>query len=199
MKGRNKMLKKIFTYFETGKTDIDENEINEAIWSICQQTQKKLIEFNNTYYSTEELPEKFSEIIGEKVGEKFRMFTPFYADFGRNIHIGRNVFINSGCHFQDQGGIFIGDDTLIGHNVVLATINHELNPYDRRNHYAPVHIGNRVWIGSNATILQGVTIGDGAVIAAGAVVTRNVPENTVVGGIPAKFIKKIEVEEKYHE
>ena len=120
------------------------------------------------------------------------MFPPFYADFGRNIHFGKHVFVNSSCHFQDQGGIFIGDHVLIGHNVVLATINHDLNPYDRHNIYKPIRIGNRVWIGSNAVITQGVTIGDGAVIAAGAVVTKDVPENTVVGGIPAKVIRKIE-------
>ena len=128
------------------------------------------------------------EITGEELDETFRMFPPFYTDFGRNIHIGRNVFINSGCHFQDQGGIYIGDDALIGHNVILATVDHDLDPYDRHNCYAPIRIGNRVWIGSGAIITKGVCIGDGAVIAAGAVVTRNV----VVGGVPAKLIKKIE-------
>ena len=120
------------------------------------------------------------------------LFPPFYTDFGRNIHIGKNVFINSGCSFQDQGGIYIGDNTLIGHRVVLATLDHDLNPYDRHLLCAPIHIGNRVWIGAGAIITRGVTIGDGAVIAAGAVVTKDVEENTIVGGVPAKFIKKIE-------
>ena len=115
-----------------------------------------------------------------------------YTDFGRNIHIGKNVFINSGCNFQDQGGIYSGDNTLIGHRVVLATLDHDLNPYDRHLLCAPIHIGNRVWIGAGAIITRGVTIGDGAVIAAGAVVTKDVEENTIVGGVPAKFIKKIE-------
>ncbi len=103
-----------------------------------------------------------------------------------------DVFINSGCHFQDQGGIEIGNGAWIGHNVVLATINHDLSPKEnRKNHYAPVKIGAHVWIGSNATILPGVTIGNWAVIAAGAVVTRDVPTMTVVGGVPAKVLKVV--------
>lgn len=101
-------------------------------------------------------------------------------------------FFNSGCKFQDQGGIFIGDDVLVGHNCVIATINHVEAP-DRRADMvpAPVKIGDRVWIGANVTILPGVTIGEGAIIAAGAVVTADVEPRTIVGGIPAKVIKRI--------
>lgn len=95
--------------------------------------------------------------------------------------------------FSGSGGIEIGDGVLIGHNVVLATINHDLLPQNnRKNHYAPIKIGNHVWIGSNATVLSGVTIGEWAVVAAGAVVTKDVPPYTVVGGVPAKIIKKVE-------
>ena len=131
-------------------------------------------------------------LTGKKMDKTFRLFPPFYTDFGKNITIGKDVFINSGCHFQDQGGIEIGDGTLIGHNVVLATINHDLNPKEnRKNHYAPIKIGAHVWIGSNATILPGVTIGDWAVVAAGTVVTQNVPAMTVVGGVPAKVLKVV--------
>ena len=119
------------------------------------------------------------------------MFPPFYTDCGKNITIGKNVFINMGCKFQDQGGIFIDDGALIGHNVVLATLNHDMNPETRHDMIPkPIHIGKNVWIGSNSTILSGVTIGDGAIVAAGAVVTKDVEKNTVVGGVPAKFIKK---------
>lgn len=102
------------------------------------------------------------------------------------------MFINSGCHFQDQGGIVIGDGSLIGHNVVLATINHDLDPKNnRKNHYAPITIGSHVWIGASAVVLAGVTIGDWAVVGAGAVVTKDVPPLTVVAGIPARVIKTI--------
>ena len=157
-----------------------------------QAAIKQTMELNTKYHTPEEIVRIMSELTGEEVDKSFRLFPPFYTDFGRNIHIGKNVFINSGCNFQDQGGIYIGDNTLIGHRVVLATLDHDLNPYDRHLLCAPIHIGNRVWIGAGAIITRGVTIGDGAVIAAGAVVTKDVEENTIVGGVPAKFIKKIE-------
>lgn len=175
------------------KDDIDADE--EKLLSsspLFQDAIKITMKLNNQYHTPEKIIEIMSELTGKAVDKTFRLFPPFYTDFGKNITIGKNVFINSGCHFQDQGGIEIGDGTLIGHNVVLATINHDLNPsMKRKNHYAPIKIGNNVWIGSNATILQGVTIGEWAVIAAGAVVTEDVEPYAVVGGVPAKFIKKV--------
>ena len=106
------------------------------------------MELNNQYHTPEGLREIMGRLTGKKIDETFRLFPPFYTDFGKNITIGRDVFINSGCHFQDQGGIVIGDGSLIGHNVVLATINHDLDPKNnRKNHYAPITIGNHVWIG----------------------------------------------------
>lgn len=153
------------------------------------------MELNNQYHTPEEIREIMGRLTGKNIDETFRLFPPFYTDFGKNISIGKDVFINSGCHFQDQGGITIGDGSLIGHNVVLATINHDLNPINhRKNHYAPINIGRYVWIGSNATVLPGVTIGDWAVVAAGAVVAKDVPPNTVVGGVPARILKNISAE-----
>ncbi|MEG0475897.1 MAG: DapH/DapD/GlmU-related protein, partial [Carnobacterium sp.] len=115
----------------------------------------------------------------------------------KNITIGKNVFFNIGCSFQDRGGIRIGNGTLIGMNVTIATLNHGLSLETRNTTYpSPVAIGENVWIGSNSTILPGVTIGNGSVIAAGAVVAKDVPENTVVAGVPAKAIKKINNETK---
>lgn len=165
---------------------------------LFQEAVRIGMELNTKYHTPEELREIMGRLIGKKVDRSFRMFPPFYTDFGKNITIGKDVFINSGCHFQDQGGIEIGDGALIGHNVVLATINHDLNPKgNRKNHYAPIRIGAHVWIGSNATVLPGVTIGDWAVVAAGAVVTRDVPAMTVVGGVPARVLKTIQEEERY--
>lgn len=154
------------------------------------------MELNTKYHTPEELREIMGRLTGKKIDESFRLFPPFYTDFGKNITIGKDVFINSCCHFQDQGGITIGDGTMIGHSVVLATINHDLEPEKmRKNHYAPITIGKYVWIGSNVTILPGISVGDWAVVAAGAVVTKDIPPFTVVGGVPAKVIKKIQKQE----
>lgn len=167
------------------------SEMHLHMHEMAQRARKITVEINNTYHTPEELRELFSELIGQKVDKSFGMFSPFYTDYGQNITIGKNVFINSGCCFQDQGGIEIGDNVLIGQQVVLATLNHDLMPEQRANMSpAPIKIGNDVWIGAHATILSGVTIGNGAVIAAGAVVKEDVPENVVVCGVPAK-IKKI--------
>ena len=153
------------------------------------------MEINNRYHTPEELRELMGRLTEKEIDDTFRLFPPFYTDFGKNITFGKDVFVNSGCHFQDQGGIAIGDGSMIGHNVVLATINHDLDPRNnRKNHYAPITIGNYVWIGSNATILPGVTLGDWSVVAAGAVVTKDVPPYTVVGGVPAKVLKLIKNE-----
>ena len=147
---------------------------------------------NNGYHTREELCELFSELTGRAVDMSFKLFPPFYTDFGKNIKVGRNVFINSGCCFQDQGGIEIDDGTLIGHQVVIATLNHDPDPEKRGDMFPrPVKIGAKVWIGSHATLLPGVTVGEGAIVAAGAVVTRDVPPRSVVAGVPARVIKSI--------
>lgn len=166
----------------------------------AQRAIRLTTELNSQYHEPEEVTRLFSELIGKPVGEGFCLFPPFYTDYGQNITIGKNVFLNTSCHFQDQGGITIGDGTLIGHNVVLATLNHDEAPERRQHTYpAPIIIGKNVWIGANATVTPGVTIGDGAIVAAGAVVTKDVPPMTVVGGVPAKIIKTIPSREEANE
>ena len=188
-------LDEILAIFNEGKTLTMDEEAASTCNYYSQEAQKITCELNYKYHDLDEIRELFSKLIGRKVSDDFRVFPPFTTDFGKNIHLGKNVFINSGCRFQDQGGIYIGDNVLIGHNVVLATLNHEENPQKRGNLIpAPVKIGNDVWIGSNVTVLSGVTIGDGAIIAAGAVVTRDVESNTVAAGVPARYIRDVKMD-----
>lgn len=159
---------------------------------MSDEARRITFRLNSAFHTPDEVRALLGELFGRPVEPSLRMFPPFYSDFGKNIHIGKNVFINACCHFQDHGGITLGDGCQIGHNVVFATLNHGKAPQDRATTYpAPIVLGKNVWIGSNATVLQGVHIGDNAIVAAGAVVTKDVPANTIVGGVPAKFIKGI--------
>ena len=159
---------------------------------MSDEARRITFQLNTAYHTPEEVRRLLSELFGYTVPASLRVFPPFYTDFGKNITVGENVFINACCHFQDHGGVTLGDGCQIGHNVVFATLNHGLSPEERPITYpAPIVLERNVWVGSNATILQGVTIGENAIVAAGAVVTRDVPANTIVGGVPAKFIRKI--------
>ena len=171
---------------------IANSDVHLKMYSLSLRAMKITNEINNKYNTPQELRKLMSTLIGQELDEGFGLFPPFNTDCGRNIHIEKNVFINSGCKFQDQGGIYIGESSLIGHNVVLATLNHDMDPYKRGDlHPKPIHIGKRVWIGSGAVVLPGITIGDNSVVGAGSIVTKDVPPNAIVAGNPAKFIKYI--------
>lgn len=168
-------------------------ELHSVMIDHSQEALRITARLNGSYHTPEEIIQLMSALTGKPVDASFRMFPPFHTDFGKNITLGKNVFINAGCCFQDQGGISIGDGAFIGHNVVLATLNHGFLPEERSTIYpAPITVGNNVWIGAGAIILQGVTIGDNAVVAAGAVVTRSVEPATIVGGVPARFITSVQ-------
>ena len=189
-------LEAYLEHLNSGKPVAGGSEAHLFMHGVSQEALRITAEINGSYHEPEQLRALFSQLIGQPVDESFALFPPFHTDCGKNIHIGKRVFINMGCKFQDQGGIFIGDGALIGHNVVLATLNHAMSPNQRGTMIpAPIHIGRNVWIGSNATVLPGVTIGDGAIVAAGAVVTRDVPENTIVGGVPASVMRHLCEEE----
>ena len=172
-------------YMNSGKQITAECSVHQTMHRLSQEAIRITMEINSRYHTPDEINALMSELIGETV--EVGLFPPFFTDCGKNIHLGKGVFINSGCKFQDQGDIFIGDGSLIGHNTVLATLNHGLLLEERHNLIPkPIHIGKNVWIGSNSTILLGVTIGDNAVIGAGSVVTKDIPENMIAVGSPAK-------------
>ena len=184
----------IATYREiAGRGELlDADELQAWMREQATEAQRITAEINGSFHTPEELRALVARLTGSEPGVGFCLFPPIYADFGKNLFFGKNVFVNSGCCFQDQGGIYIGDNCMIGHQVVFATLNHMLEP-DRRAGMRPgaIRLGKNVWVGSHATILAGVTVGDNAVIAAGAVVSKDVPADTVVGGVPARVIKHI--------
>ena len=153
---------------------------------------KKLSVALNLVTNLEEIRALIGEIIGKVVDNSSTIFTPFNTNFGKHINIGKNVFINQGCTFLDLGGITIEDDVLIATNVQFITETHSINPAERKALILDsILIKRNAWIGAGAIILPGVTVGENSVVAAGAVVSKDVPDNTVVAGIPAKFVKHL--------
>lgn len=146
----------------------------------------------NSSANIQKIRANLSEIIGSPVDESTTVFIPFYTNFGRHITLGKNIFINHACSFLDLGGIIIEDGVMIGPRVNITSESHPAEVYKRRTLVpGKVIIKQNAWIGAGVTILPGVTVGENAVVAAGAVVSKDVPANTAVGGIPAKIIKTL--------
>lgn len=185
-------MKSFIEYCRQGYPISAGDDLHNLLVQCSEEAQKLTMKLNTSFHTREEIVEIFSELTGKEVDSSFLCFPPFHTDFGKNISIGKNVFFNTGCSFQDRGGITIGDGSQIGMNVTIASLNHGI-PLETRNttYSSPVTIEKNVWIGSNATILPGVRIGENSIIAAGAVVTKDVPPNSIFGGVPAKLIKKI--------
>ena len=154
-------------------------------------TKKLLVQMNNAS-DPSVIRDLLSLITGTEIDESVAVFTPLYINYGKNTKIGKNVFINFDCVFLDLGGITIDDNVLIAPKVSLLSEGHPVSPNERQS-LVPghIHIRKNAWIGAGATILPGVTVGENAVVAAGAVVSKDVPANTIVGGVPAKIIKTI--------
>jgi acetyltransferase-like isoleucine patch superfamily enzyme len=157
-------------------------------------TKKLLVQMNNSA-DPAEIRDLLSQITGSVIDESVAVFTPLYINYGKHTKIGKNVFINFNCTLLDLGGITIEDDVLIAPNVSILSEGHPVSPKSRHSLIPKsIHIKKNAWIGAGATILQGVTIGENAIVAAGAVVLEDVPDNTIVGGIPTKIIKTFESE-----
>ena len=184
--------KEFLDAMNSGETVYGGSTLHLKMHELSQEALRITMKLNSSYHTPEEITALFRELTGNEPGSGFSMFPPFYTDCGKNTHVGKGTFFNSGCKFQDQGGVFIGDNVLLGHNVVITTLNHLVDP-EQRSGMIPrsVHIGNKVWVGSNVTILPGVCIGDNSIIGAGAVVTKDVPANVIAVGNPARIIKSI--------
>ncbi|MCC8020144.1 MAG: sugar O-acetyltransferase [Rikenellaceae bacterium] len=150
-------------------------------------------QLNSSYHTKEETLTVLRELTGQDIDESVWVIPPFYTDFGRFIRFGKGVFVNNGCTFMDRGGITLEEGAYVGPNVNIITENHAEQPELRRFVYSrPIVIGRRAWIGAAAVILPGVTVGENAIVAAGAVVTKDVPADTIVAGVPAKVVRRIE-------
>lgn len=185
-------LDDLLTALNSGEAITGASPLHEVMHVTSQEALRITGELNGSYHEPARVRDLLGQLTGRPVDQTVTVFPPLYSDFGKNIRLGQRVFINSGCKFQDQGGIEIGNDCLIGHNAVFATLNHALDPSHRADmHPGRITVGNNVWIGANVTILPGVTIGDDAVIGAGSVVTKDIPAQTVAVGSPARVVQSI--------
>jgi acetyltransferase-like isoleucine patch superfamily enzyme len=168
-------------------SDPDAYKMREASYI----TKKLLVKMNQAT-DPKEIRNLLSQITGSEIDESVDVFTPLYINYGKHTKIGKNVFINFNCTFLDLGGITIEDGVLIAPKVSLLSEGHPIDP-ESRHALVPkaIHIKKNAWIGAGATILHGVTIGENSVVAAGSVVSKDVPDNVIVGGTPAKIIKEI--------
>lgn len=189
----NSSANNIFERDRAGETIRLDDPAYPQLFKVIQKAIRTTAELNTLV--TDDLQvirDVFSRLIGRQVDDSFFLIPPFYTDFGENISIGKNVFVNHACTFMDRGGITLEDEVLIGPKVNLITTNHPIDPAERRATISkPIIIRKKAWIGAGATILAGVTIGENSIVAAGAVVTSHVPDNVIVGGVPAKVIKLI--------
>ncbi|WP_409022221.1 DapH/DapD/GlmU-related protein [Dellaglioa sp. P0083] len=179
-----------------GKEILPDSTMFKKIHIIKNTNDKLLAELNTGYHTPKEIQSYLKAITDKKIDSTVSISLPFYTDFGKHISFGKNIFINQNVTFIDLGGIVIEDDVLIGPMSRIITVNHLTDPKKRRGLLVqPVRIKRNVWVGANVTILPGVTIGENSIIAADSTVTKDIPENCIVAGTPAKVIKKINVDE----
>lgn len=181
----------IFERLRKGETILPNDPQAYKMLEASYNTKKLLVLMNNAA-DPNEIRNLLNQITGSEIDESVVVFTPLYINYGKHTKIGKNVFINFDCTFLDLGGITIEDNVLIAPKVSLLTEGHPIEPENRHALIPkPIHIKKNAWIGAGATILQGVTIGENSIVASGAVVSKDVPDNTIAGGVPAKIIKTI--------
>lgn len=177
------------TFPEFSSEDFPE-DLNQKL-RVCKDL---LYDFNHSRPGETQLREDIIRKVFAEVGENCYIEPPFHANWGCNMHVGKNFYANFNLTVVDDADITIGDNVMIAPNVVIATGTHPVCPELREQIYQynlPVRIGSRVWIGAGAIILPGVTIGDDSVIGAGSVVTRDVPSGVVAVGNPCRVLREI--------
>lgn len=152
---------------------------------------KKLVSELNASGDVTQIRNLLGKITGNSIDESTRLFSPFHISLGKCTRIGKNVFINSDCSFFDMGGITIEDGVIIGPKVSLVTEYHLRLLQQSQLGAKPIRIKQNAFIGAGAIILPGITIGENSVVAAGALVSKDIPDNTFVEGVPAEIIKTI--------
>ncbi|KRM13121.1 DapH/DapD/GlmU-related protein [Paucilactobacillus suebicus] len=156
------------------------------------RNQRLVRDMNANADSAKMIAQFISEITGRPAPKDLQMKLPFSTDYGAGIEFGNNVLLNANVQMTDLGGIKLEDNVLIGPGASLITVNHDPDPDNRRELLvSSIHVLQNAWIGARAIVLPGVTIGRNSIVGAGAVVTKDVPDNTVVAGVPAKEIRKI--------
>ncbi|GAA0359328.1 maltose acetyltransferase domain-containing protein [Alkalibacterium iburiense] len=158
---------------------------------------RKLTQEYNGPISYEERENILKKLLGS-TGESIMIEPSFQVDYGYNIHVGENFFANFNCVFLDVCPIRFGKNAMLGSAVHILTPEHPLDPTERNSGYEfarPITIGDNCWIGGNVTIVGGVTLGDNVVIAAGATVTKSFGDNVVIGGVPARVLREIDVKD----
>lgn len=182
----------VFPFLLAGGVIRHDDPRMQEVWPFIHRAIQLVSQLNASTH-TDQVRERLCEIMGSEIDPGTLLFPPFYTNFGCHTRIGKNVFINHACSFLDLGGITIEDHVQIGPRVNLVTENHPVDPMQRKSlELKPILIKKNAWIGAAATILPGVTIGENAIVAAGAVVNRDVPDNSIAGGVPAKLLKTID-------
>lgn len=175
------------------------NDFDQDLFNKRVEAKKLFKAYNKTDDEEIDLRNKIMKQLFKNVGENVWIEPDFRCEFGKNITIGDNVYINFGCIILDCSEVTIGSHTLLGPNIGLYAANHSTDATERINggcYGKPIHIGNNVWLGGDVKVLQGVTIDDNTIIGAGSIVTKDIPDNVIAVGNPCKVIRKITEEDK---
>lgn len=168
---------------------------DEELVEVRRKAEIDCYDFNMARPGSDAQNNALKELLGTEIPEGVTVLAPVYFDYGNYTKLGKGTFVNHGCYFMDGGTVTIGENVFIGPFCGFYTATHPMNYTDRNKGLEkalPIKVGDNCWFGANVSVMPGVTIGSGCVIAAGSVVTEDVPDNSMVAGVPAIVKKKIE-------